>query len=267
MGHRGRQPVVLKVVRSPGDEWRAGEVLTAFGGRGVVPVIEHAEGAVLMERLVPGTSLASGVADDDLATAIIAEVIQRMSPAPAPDSVPPAAFLAGSFERYLAGSVEGVPEPLVRQAQRTYMALCASQGPTRLLHGDLHHDNVLLDRRRGWVAIDAMGVVGELEYELGAALRNPVRRPECFLAPETIERRVRRLSSTLGLDQHRILAWAFAQAVLAALWELEDDGRLTAGEYWLGLASSLSSVMGLSGNTPANSPRDHPSASDDFYRP
>ena len=42
-----------------------------------------------------------------------------------------------------------------------------------LLHGDLQHYNVLLDKDRGWVAIDPKGVVGELEYEVGALLRNP----------------------------------------------------------------------------------------------
>jgi streptomycin 6-kinase len=44
----------------------------------------------------------------------------------------------------------------------------------RLLHGDLQHYNVLLDRKRGWLAIDPKGVVAEGEFELGAALRNPI---------------------------------------------------------------------------------------------
>jgi streptomycin 6-kinase len=69
-GTRGNLPVVLKVVRQPGDEWRCGEVLNAFDGRGVVRVYDHIEGAVLLERLSPGTSLASVALDgrDDEAT-------------------------------------------------------------------------------------------------------------------------------------------------------------------------------------------------------
>jgi streptomycin 6-kinase len=52
--------------------------------------------------------------------------------------------------------------------------LCSSQRYRRLLHGDLHHGNVLHDSERGWVAIDPKGVLGEPEYEIGVALRNPI---------------------------------------------------------------------------------------------
>src|SRR5215218_4331187 len=75
-GTRGGEPVVLKVVRQPGDEWRSGEVLEAFGGRGMVRVHEHVPGAMLLERLDPGTPLA-GMAlsgDDEKATEILSEV-------------------------------------------------------------------------------------------------------------------------------------------------------------------------------------------------
>ena len=80
-GERGNQPVVLKVIRQPGDEWRCGEVLAAFDGRGMARVYEYIEGAVLLERLNPGTPLASVALDgrDEEATEILADVIGRMS--------------------------------------------------------------------------------------------------------------------------------------------------------------------------------------------
>jgi hypothetical protein len=37
-GLRDQLPVVLKVVKSPGDEWRSGAILKLFGGRGVAHV-------------------------------------------------------------------------------------------------------------------------------------------------------------------------------------------------------------------------------------
>jgi streptomycin 6-kinase len=64
-------------------------------------------------------------------------------------------------------------------------------------------------------AIDPKGVVGELAYETGAALRNPCDRPELFAAPATIPRQVDCFACVLRLDGRRILAWAFAQAILA----------------------------------------------------
>jgi streptomycin 6-kinase len=79
---RGR-PVVLKVVRRVDEEWHSGRVLEAFGGRGVVRVYKHVPGAMLLERLSPGTLLAPMALDgrDDEATEILAGVISRMSPA------------------------------------------------------------------------------------------------------------------------------------------------------------------------------------------
>ena len=70
-----------------------------------------------------------------------------------------------------------------------YVDLSGSQRSTRLLHGDLQHYNVLFDTDRGWLAIDPKGVVGELEHEIGAVLRNPDERPDLFLSSSVIERR------------------------------------------------------------------------------
>ena len=238
-GHRNEQLVVLKVVRFPGDEWLSGRMLEAFAGRGVVRMLAHADGAVLLERLVPGTALADEAIPDDDATAIIAAVIGRMSPGTVPSNAPTVESWGQGFERHTAGGSPDIPSLLVEEAHRIYIGLCASQTDTRLLHGDLHHENVLLDARRGWLAIDPKGVVGELAYEVGAALRNPCRKPELFAAPTTIRRRVDRFARELSLDGDRILEWAFAQAVLAAIWEIEDHGVLKSGAGWIALANAI----------------------------
>src|SRR5262245_32342385 len=80
-GNRGNQPVVLKVIRQLGDGWRCGAVMVAFDGRGTARVFEYVDGAALLERLNPGTQLASVVLDgrDEEATEILADVIDRMS--------------------------------------------------------------------------------------------------------------------------------------------------------------------------------------------
>jgi streptomycin 6-kinase len=244
-GQRDQQPVVLKVTKRSSEEWSSGQVLNAFEGQSVVRSLDQTDGAVLLERLVPGKSLAEMNMPDEEATAIIADVIRRMSPTSAPIETPIIEAWGKSFELYRAAPNAGIPISLVEQAHRTYTTLCASQSSVRLLHGDLHHHNVILDSRRGWVAIDPKGVVGELAYEVGAALRNPCEQPALFSAPDTIRRRVNCFAAVLKLDSGRILAWAFAQAVLAAIWEWEDDGVLTAGLGWLALARSIQSMADL----------------------
>src|SRR5262245_2211723 len=223
-GRRDDRPVVLKIVKHGGDEWTSGAVLEAFDGNGVVRVLDHAGGALLLERLSPGTSLTSLVlrGDDRRATEILADVMRRMSPRPPPTGSATVGDWGKGFARHAARRDRSIPQPLLADAERLYDSLCRSQSRVRLLHGDLHHDNVLHDSGRGWVAIDPKGVVGELEYETGAALRNPQGHPGLFTDPMVITRRTDQLAQALELDAGRILGWAFAQAVLSAIWTVED---------------------------------------------
>ncbi len=89
-GKRAAVPVVLKVVKREGDEWRCGEVAAKFGGRGVVQVHEQMAGAALLERLDPGEPLAALTlaGRDDEATDILAMMLGRMAPLDAPDWCP-----------------------------------------------------------------------------------------------------------------------------------------------------------------------------------
>ena len=245
-GARGRQPVVLKVLKREGDEWHSGDVLEAFGGRGVVRVFEHVEGAVLVERAAPGDSLVSlAIAGgDEDATAILADVIQRMAGSTPPPRCATVYDWEKEFARYVATGDRQIPQDLVEDGQRAYVDLAASQGRTRLLHGDLHHYNVLRDSARGWLAIDPKGVVGEIEYEVGAALRNPIERLDLFASRQAIEGRLDSFARILDLDIDRALRWVFAQAVLSAIWQVEDGFAVTADNAIVRLASTAREMLG-----------------------
>jgi streptomycin 6-kinase len=157
--------------------------------------------------------------------------------------VPTAKDWGKGFERYAASGDAQVPKHLLSAADRVYSELCGSQTRVRLLHGDLHHYNVLLDAERGWLAVDPKGVVCELEYEVGAALRNPYERPELFAGPWIIRKRVDYLARELSLDPTRVLSWAFAQAVLSAIWLIEDGLRVEAGNAWIALANAIRPLL------------------------
>lgn len=244
-GTRGPQPVVLKVVKREGDEWHSGEVLQAFGGNGVVRVYEYVEGAVLLERAVPGESLVSMAIDgrDGEATTILADVIQRMSGCTPPRRCPTVHDWAKGFDRYLASDDDQIPRELVRHGHELYVRLAASQRQTMLLHGDLHHYNVLSDARRGWLAIDPKGVIGDVEYEIGAIFRNPIQRPDLFVSTATIDSRLQRLAGALRADGERVLQWAFAQAVLSSIWAVEDRLTIEPDKPTVALAHTLRAML------------------------
>lgn len=244
-GRRDGRAVVLKVVKVRNDEWRSGEVLSAFGGRGVVRVLEYVEGAVLLERLEPGTPLAELACrgGDDEATEILAGIIGSMAPGEPPAACPTVADLGRGFTQYLASEDAQIPSSTVRRAANVHAELCASQRSTRLLHGDLQHYNIVRDRERGWLAIDPKGVIGELEYEIGAALRNPYERPDVFADATTIENRLAVLSSRLSLDVGRITRWAYAQAVLSMIWGVEDGHVIAAAHPMFSLVAALEPML------------------------
>lgn len=246
-GTRDDRAVVLKVVRAPGDEWHAGEILAAFGGEGTARVLAHEPGAALLERVVPGTSLTSLALEgrDDEATEILADVIQRMGASePRVTRAPTVEEWGRGFRSYLESGDAQVPAGLVDRAWEVYARLFASQQHTRLLHGDLQHYNVLFDADRGWLAIDPKGVVGEVEYELGASLRNPGERPDLFASPEIVSRRVGQYAAQLGVDADRALRWAYAQAVLSAIWSVEDGFPVDSGHQSLRLARAVEPLLG-----------------------
>jgi streptomycin 6-kinase len=243
-GQRATLPVVLKVAKNPGDEWRCGDVLDAFGGRGVVRVYEYTAGAALLERAVPGQPLSelSLTGRDDEATEALADVIGRMSPSHSA-SCPTVEDWTVSFDRYIATGAGEIPSPLVAEARPLYAALCASQTRPRLLHGDLQHYNILFDAGRGWLAIDPKGVVGEIECEIGPALRNPFERPDVFANPVVIEKRLASLASRLHLDPARALGWTFALAVLSAIWDVEDGNKVDSRHPSVLLAEAVRPLL------------------------
>ena len=244
-GHRGADAVVLKVVKNPGDEWKSGDVLRAFGGRGVVRALEQVEGAVLLQRLRPGISLSTVTlaGRDDEATSVLADVIAAMAPSAPPEWCPTVGDWGRGFRWYAESGDTQVPRSLVARAADIHAELCASQRSPRLLHGDFQHYNVLADDDRGWVAIDPKGVVGERECELAAALRNPADNPETFAKPDIVARRVTLLCDRLRLDADRTLRWAYALGVLSAIWHVEDGYAVDESNVPLKLVRAVAEIV------------------------
>jgi streptomycin 6-kinase len=204
------------------------EALRHYDGSGAVLLIEAVpgEGVMLLERLQPGVPVLE-LKDDSKATSLAAQVMRRLwKPAPSVNHFPTLADWAKGFQRLrrtFGGGTGPFPGQAVEKAEKLYQELLASSQEAVLLHGDLHHWNILSARRQPWLAIDPKGVIGEPAYEVGAWLRNPFPVLRDF--PEAQKVTVRRLdqfSEELDFDRRRLKDWSFAQAVLSAWWGYED---------------------------------------------
>jgi streptomycin 6-kinase len=221
-------PAVLKL-GPPADGHLAVEAATlaAYRGNGAVRLLAHdaGRGALLLERAEPGTMARRE--RDIVATAALITVMCRLHTAPVPDGLPDLmARDVRMFDTYLASPDAADPDPaiprrLVERARELLIGLSTSASRRVLLHGDLHHDNVLRARREPWLAIDPHGVVGDRGYEVGAMLYNPdpQRRDPELLA--LVPSRVEQLADGLGMPIERVRAWGFVQGVLSEVWTWE----------------------------------------------
>ena len=227
-------PAVLKIGVPNIELTSEIDTLGVYNGQGSCRLLEADAGAgmLLLERLHPGTMLAT-LEDDDRATEIAADVLKRIQrPLPAGDGF---LSLRGWFDELKGlrpmfnGDTGPFPEKTVAIVEGLLKELFAEAYPQMLLHGDFHHFNILTSDR-GWLVIDPKGVVGPAEYDLGPLLMNPWgEMPDEAEAIRRSQRRIIILSEKLGFDRQRILDWAICHSLLSAFWDMKEDG--TGGDY------------------------------------
>ncbi|MFF0485889.1 aminoglycoside phosphotransferase family protein [Streptomyces sp. NPDC004435] len=228
----GVASLVLPVERTDGtpaalklqllDEESEGEpvALRAWGGDGVVRLLEHdpETGAMLLERADHRRHL-SRLGDEREAVRILAGLLARLSDRPAPAGLRRLGDVA-------AGMLAEVPGAAARldDEDAALLADCAAavrevsgEPGDRLLHWDLHYDNVLGAEREPWLVIDPKPLAGDPGFELLPALTD-LWNPD----PAEIRWRFDLLTERLGLDRERALAWTLGRVLQNGLWDVED---------------------------------------------
>jgi streptomycin 6-kinase len=216
---RDADALMLKVLKPGSDETDGIHALRWFGGEGAVRLIEADRDAVLMERATGSRSLGEMAlaGEDDAAASILAATAVRLHrprggtlPRIRPLSVRFRALFALASQRAVLGAAADVATGLLAEPRDIVV-----------LHGDLHHENVL-DSSRGWLAIDPKGVVGEATYDLANLFLNPWGATRLTQDPARARRLADRLAADTARGRARILAFAFAHAGLSAAWDIED---------------------------------------------
>lgn len=220
-GFQGEQPIILKLSLDEQGIQREALALKAFEGRGAVRILAYEQGALLLERAVPGDSLKSLFPlKDHEAVEIVCKVIQKLHQSSLPEEglFPHVKDWLNTLDKDW-----DIPHRYLQKARELREFLLATSADFVLLHGDLHHDNVI---RNGddWLVIDPKGVIGEPAFEVAVFIRNPVQ-PDLLDHSEAISiisHRIVQFSQTLGMDKNRLLQWCFVESVLSWSWNLED---------------------------------------------
>ncbi|MEU7087717.1 aminoglycoside phosphotransferase family protein [Streptomyces achromogenes] len=227
----GVSALVLPVVRADGvravlklqllDEESEGEpvALRAWDGDGAVRLLDHdpATGTMLLERLDEGRMLAH-LADTREAVLVIARLLAHLTSFPAPPGLRRLGDITARMLERTPRVLDRIPDP----AARRILADCAAavrevagEPGDRLLHWDLHDENVLAAERADWLAIDPKPLAGDPGFELWPALDNRFEAAE-------VRWRFDAMTDVLGLDRARARAWTYGRLLQNALWDVED---------------------------------------------
>ncbi|MEU1006168.1 aminoglycoside phosphotransferase family protein [Streptomyces tibetensis] len=218
-----KTPAVLKLQIL--DEESEGEpvALRAWDGDGAVRLLDHDEptGTMLLERLDENRML-SHVPDTHRAVVTIAELLGHLTSFPAPPGIRSLDDIARAMLDLSPWALGRIPDPETRRAVADLAAAVrevVDEPGDRLLHWDLHFDNVLACDRAPWLAIDPKPLAGDPGFELWPALDNR-------FDPDDILWRFDAMTDVLALDRDRARAWTLARLLQNALWDIEDGRPL-----------------------------------------
>jgi len=220
------EPAMLKIATEP-EERRGADLMTWWAGEGAAPVFAHEGPALLMLRAEGERSLvrmAAGGEDEEASEIICAAVAALHRPRPAP---PPASLrrLRPWFQALEAAASQG---GRLGEAWRIAAELFAEPRDVAVLHGDVHHGNILDFGARGFLAIDPKGLLGERGYDYANLFRNPdeslVPGRRVATDPGRLARRLEIVARLAGLDRARLLRWIIAHAGLSSAWLAEVGG-------------------------------------------
>ena len=213
-------PAMLKIAMESEERW--GNLLMIWWkGEGAARVLRHDDDALLMERAIGHRSLVamSRSGHDDEASQIICSVTAKLHSHK--DNPPTLLPLSRWFkELEVAASQQG---GIFSESFTIAKELLDTPEDPVVLHGDIHHGNILDFGEHGWLAIDPKHLIGERGYDFANLFCNPDM--EMATQPGRLTRQVDIVSKAAKLNRNRLLKWIFAYAGLSAAWTLAEGKK------------------------------------------
>jgi streptomycin 6-kinase len=212
--------------QNPQDEAPGFALMQAAKGQGCVPVLDYSDGIALMGWLEgPLAGALSRTGQDKQALNALIGACKAMHSAVAPAALPDLKTtddcLQELFELQYAPDCSVQTRQLFAHAQRLARALASTQSTLRPLHGDLHHDNVILSPN-GPLMFDAKGIRGEPAYEASNMFCNPIGSCALIRDPARARWMADELAPVFATTPLRLLQWAAVRIALSIVWDVKS---------------------------------------------
>lgn len=211
-------PAMLKIALDA-EEGRGNELMEWWAGDGAAPVLARHGDAVLLQRATENRSLVDLARSgrDNEAVRIMCSTIAKLHRPrlqPPPELLPLDSWFA---ELAPAAAAHG---GILSRCEKVAQTLLATSSAVTVLHGDVHHGNILHFEDLGWSAIDPKALIGERGFDYANMFCNPD-----YATSTDRQRFVRRLeivSEAAPIQRLRLLQWIFAWAGLSACWLMKE---------------------------------------------
>lgn len=221
-------PAILKIGVPSIDFSNEINTLASYDGNGSVKLLryEKKDGIMLLEKIIPGNMLFD--LSEEEAIEQYATVWSKL-----PREVnlslktPNISKWFSAFDRYVESDydfVEYPPKKFVLEAKFHSLDFINPSNEF-LLHGDLHHENILYSEEKGWTVIDPKGVIGHFYLDFTSFMVNHL--PKNKDVKQVLKNRINRLSNLFHLDKQKLVEASFIMATLSMCWAIEDNDS-----YW-----------------------------------
>ena len=185
--------------------------------------VDLAQGVLLLERIIPGIQLRDEP-DLDQRLELFYDVFDGLHVKPADKTIYPTYMgWVSRITKYMRGrnDYEILTSKMI-QAEHICCELWRKYPDEFLLHGDLHHDNILLDEDNCSRIIDPKGVIGDRAFDIPRFIVNEFGDTFDYDFDVKFRHIVRFFSDKLDVPEQDILRLVYVEICMGECWHVED---------------------------------------------
>ena len=214
---------VLKIGNPSKETNTEYHILKEYSGRGFCGIYEAdiANGVLLVERITPGNQLRAEP-DLDKRLDIFCGLFRGLHIETADKANYP------TYMQWVSEAIKNTREQEIYEkmakAEQICRDLCVKYPGEMLLHGDLHHDNILLGGDNRYHIIDPKGVIGDSMFDIPRFILNEFDDVHTEEFYNKLTHITRTLSAKLEILESDIRRLTYVELCLAQCWSA-DNGR------------------------------------------